>query len=141
MSNALSLFIVWFFIFIGILLGNITSDFIKLKLQETKSFTVYYTIKGMDASKLRLYFNGVHFQSVLASDYTEEELKEFAVERINVNIAKEIFNISAHDTTIQTKHGENTLAKAIMITDKQGATYIPFFRTKEDWEAFFKEIF
>jgi hypothetical protein len=141
MSNVLSLLAAWFLIFVGILGANISSDFLKHKLQKTKSFTVYYTIKGMDASKLRLYFNGVHFQSVLASDYTEEELKGFAVERINVNVAKQIFNISSHSSTIQTKHGEETTVKAIMITDKNGATYIPFFRTKEDWEAFFKEIF
>ena len=137
MSNALSLFI----FFVVMVLASVTSNLIKHKLQKTKSFAVYYTTKGMDASKLRLYFNGVHFQSVLASDYTDEELKEFAIERINVNIAKEIFNINAHDITIQTKHGENTLVKAITLTNENGSTYIPFFRTKEDWEAFFKEIF
>ena len=141
MSNILSLLIFFVFLFIGTLGANILSDLLKLKIQRTKSFTIYYITKQMDASKVRLYFNGVHFQSVLANDYTDEELKEFVIERINVNIVKEIFNIIAGESTMLTKHGEHTLVKAITVTDKHGNVYIPLFRTKEDWEAFLKEIF
>lgn len=141
MSHILSLLIFFVFLFVSILGANISSDLLKPKIQQTKSFTIYYSTKTMDTSKLRLYFNGVHFESVLATDYTDDELKEFAIERINVKVVKEIFNISAYESTIETKHGEHTLVKAIALTDKNGATYIPFFRTKEDYDAFLKEIF
>ena len=109
---------------------------------QSKSFTVYLITNKTKMENIRLYYNGTNFQSVLAEDYTKEDIeKEFAVMRLNVNLAKKIFQITANTIELRTANGHNTLCKCIYITNKDGYYNIVFFRTKKDYDAFLKEIF
>ena len=109
---------------------------------QSKSFTVYVITDKTKMENMRLHYNGTHFQSVLAEDYTKEELeKEFGVMRLNVNLAKESFHITADTIELKTANGSNTLCKCIYTTNKNGRYNILLFRTPQDYDAFLKEIF
>lgn len=141
-TNILLFLILFGGFFLAFLLADIIFELIKPKLNKSKSFTVYYTLVRSDKTKIRLYYNGTNFQSVLAEDYTKEELEqEFAIERINVDVAKEIYNILANTIEMETKHGEKTTVKAIVVRGKDGNVYTPLFRTPQDYDAFLKQIF
>lgn len=109
---------------------------------QSKSFTVYLLTNKTKMENMRLYYNGTNFQSVLAEDYTKEELeKEFGVMRFNVKLAKALFHITADTIELKTANGSNTLCKCIYTTNKNGDYHILLFRTPQDYDAFLKQIF
>ena len=140
-KDAIGMFVLALILFTTFYSVKYVYELIQHKFQ-SKSFIVYLISDKTKMEKLRLYFNGTAFQSVLAKDYTKEELeKEFGVKRLNINLAKKMYQVTANTIELKTANGNKTSCKCIYITNEDGYYNILLFRTKEDYDAFLKEIF